>query len=74
METSRLCRKPDSKGQFNMRCRCFFTPRGEDEPRQCRAAAQRGTLYCAVHQMHTVDGLEAVGATDVAVASENKFQ
>lgn len=55
METSRVCRKPDSKGQFNMRCRCFFTPRGEDEPRQCRAAAQRGTLYCTAHQTHDAE-------------------
>lgn len=46
-----LCDRPDYRGAFNRRCqRIIDQPRGEDAPRQCRAAAQRGTDLCCVHQ------------------------
>jgi hypothetical protein len=50
MERSRLCRKPDDRGKVNLRCAHLIQkPRGESEPRQCRAAAMRGETLCGVH-------------------------
>lgn len=46
-----LCRKPDNRGVVNPRCRHVIEkPRGEETPRQCRAAALHGTRFCTVHQ------------------------
>lgn len=49
MEHSYLCRKPDSKGVFNRRCCRIIKPCGEEQERQCRAAAVRGTRLCNTH-------------------------
>lgn len=53
LEQSTLCRKPDSKGTYNLRCIQIIMPKGESEPRQCRAAACAGTWFCGVHTEET---------------------
>lgn len=54
-ERSRLCRFPDSRGVYHLRCEMIVQhPRGEDAPRQCRLAAQCGSKYCEAHRIETV--------------------
>jgi hypothetical protein len=51
VEMTFLCPKPDRKGVFNPRCKHVIEePEDEATPRQCRAAAQRGTDFCIAHQ------------------------
>lgn len=50
VQMTALCRKPDDTGAFNPRCQHVLEkPRGEETPRQCRAAAMKGTSLCGVH-------------------------